>query len=242
MKKLPKFCWLCAIVALGVVVVLFFKRSNAVVEKVIAIRYSHYASGCNVYQTMNVPRKASQAAEERRYEDSRRFLSEFLQEWQKADFAKAIKANVGKREIQDGWMADDLDAALEGLRFELIKGDPNSGSARGRVVIRAKGTCLASCLAESCMEEMQQRVEDFNRLQFMRLASSDQCRMQRVERELKALREQAAGRGSTPGHLGSGLEERIKAKAAECASIALEIEKTRKKCAKDGAIIELVLM
>ena len=92
------------------------------------------------------------------------------------------------------------------------------------------------------MEEMRKRVEDFNRLQFMRQASSDQCRMQRVERELKALRKQAAGRESSPGHFVSGLEERVKAKEAERASIALEIEKIREKCAKNGAVIELVLM
>ena len=242
MKKLPKFCWLCAIVVLGVVVVLFFERSNAVEEKVIAIRYSHYASGCNVYQTMNVPRKVSQAAEERRYEDSRRFLSEFLQEWQKTDFAKAIKANVGKRGIHDGWTADDLDAALEGLRFELIKGIPSSGSARGRVIIRAKGVGLANCLAESCMEEMRQSVEDFSRLQFMRQASNEQSRMQRMGRELKALREQAAGREASRDQGVSGLEAKIRAKEAEVTSIALEIEKIREKCARDGAVIELTLM
>ena len=122
MTKRTKFFWLVASLALGVAQVLFFNRSSAVVEKVIAIRYSHYASGCNVYQTMNVPRKVSQAAEERRYEDSRRFLSEFLREWQSADFSKAIKANAGKRGVQNGWTAEDLDAALQGLRFELIKG------------------------------------------------------------------------------------------------------------------------
>lgn len=235
MRKLKYLLWVSVVVMFCIALILIYQYYEGSVERVVMIRYSHYAKGANVYRTMKDVEGVSEAAEEKRYEDSRRFLAELIHEWQSAEFIESLAKVVCEGDVELD--PEVVGRASRSLRVELYGVDRGSGAAKGRFTLRAKGRGLADLMTESCKKKMCQSVDEFNRLQFMRCASLEQARKQGLEKDLKSLRAKLAEAESTSDKRPNDLHERIMSKDGELLSVVKSIERLREKCVKEGATI-----
>ena len=235
MQKLRYLLWVSVVVMFCLALRLFYQHCEVVVERVVVIRYSHYAKGANVYRTVKDVEGVSEAAEEKRYEDSRRFLAELMHEWRSTEFVESLAKAVCEGDVELD--PEIVVEASRSLRVELDSLDRGSGAAKGQFTVRAKGRVLAERLTVSCKKKMQQSVAEFNRLQFMRCASLEQARKQRLETDLMGLRAELAMAESTSDKSSNDLHKRIMSTEDELVSVVKSIERLQEKCARDGAVI-----